>query len=154
MDKMKKYLLYIVLLIGFALFSNLLIAVGLNSNYKEIENRGEKLEQVNIFQAEATKVNGRIRGVIDNPKHNIDEYYLKIDLYSSRDVYMGCKYIEIDNAQEQIPFELFFKLNNVSYYKTSYVFEKEPQGEIELLHKDLDKNEIFFATFVALVLFL
>ena len=66
---------------------------------------------------------------------------------------MGSKYIEIDKEQEDMPFEAFFKLNNVAYYKTSFVNEKDPQGEIELIPKDLKKSDIIFATIVAFLLF-
>lgn len=155
MDKMKKYLLYIVLLLVFALFTNFLIAVGLNSNYKQIYNSGETLSNVNIFQSEATKVNGRIRGMIHNDtKEPIEENYLKIDFFSSRDVNMGSKYIEIDKTQEDMPFEAFFKLNNVSYYKMSLVKEKDPAGEIEFIPKDLEKKDIIFATVLAIIFFM
>ena len=153
MDKVKKYILYIVLLVVFALFSNLLIAVGLNANYKAIERKQDNLSQVEIFQAEATKVNGRIRGVINNKDNKIEEKYLKLDFYTSRDVNMGSKYIEIDHEQEEMPFEAFFKLNNISYYKVSLVNEKDPQGEIEFIPKDLNKKEIWVATFLAFLIF-
>ena len=66
---------------------------------------------------------------------------------------MGSKYIEIDNKQEEMPFEAFFKLNNVSYYKVSLVNEKDPQGEIEFIPKDLKKSDIIFATMIALIFF-
>ncbi|MBO6233606.1 MAG: hypothetical protein J6N78_06120 [Clostridia bacterium] len=153
MDKVKKYILYIVLLVVFALFSNFLIAVGLNANYKEIERKQDNLTQVEIYQAEATKVNGRIRGYINNKDNPVEQKYLKLDFYSARDVNMGSKYIEIDNKQEEMPFEAFFKLNNVSYYKVSLVNEKDPQGEIEFIPKDLKKSDIIFATMIALIFF-
>lgn len=153
MDKVKKYILYIVLLAVFALFSNLLIAAGLNSNYREISNKGENISQVNIYQSEATKVNGRIRGIIHiDEKEPIEEKYLKIDFFSERNINMGSKYIEIDKTQENMPFEAFFKLNNVSYYKMSLVNEKAPTGEIEFIPKDLNKGEIFFATLFAMLI--
>lgn len=153
MDKVKKYILYIVLLVAFALFSNLLIAVGLNANYKDIERKQDNLSQIEIFQAEATKVNGRIRGIINNKEKKIEEKYLKLEFFSARDVNMGSKYIEIDPNQEEMPFEAFFKLNNVSSYKVSLVNEKEPQGEIEFIPKDLNKREIWVATFLAFLIF-
>ncbi|MBO4293553.1 MAG: hypothetical protein J5881_04125 [Clostridia bacterium] len=154
MDKVKKYILYIALIALFALFSNLLIAVGLNANYKDIERKQDNLSQVEIYQAEATKVNGRIRGIINNKDNKIEENYLKIEFFTARDVNMGSKYIEIDHEKEEIPIEAFFKLNNVASYKISLVNEKDPQGEIELIPKELNKKEIWIATFFAVVLFL
>lgn len=153
MDKIKKYILYIVLIALFALFSNFLIAVGLNSNYKEIERRQDNLSQVEVVQAEATKVNGRIRGIINNKENKIEHKYLKIEFFTERNINMGSKYIEINHDQEEMPFEAFFKLNNVSSYKISVVDEKDPQGEIEFIPKDLNKRDIIIATIIALVCF-
>ena len=154
MAKMRTYGIYILWIVLGILLSNFLIAVGLNSNYKQIYNIDENNPRIEIVQSEATKVNGRIRGIIHNDeKESIEEKYLKIDLYSARDVNMGNTYIEIDKTQEDMPFEAFFKLNNVSYFKTSFVNEKDPQGEIELLPKDLKKSDIIFATIVALLIF-
>lgn len=153
MDKIKKYILYIALIALFALFSNFLIAVGLNSNYKEIERRQDNLSQVEVVQAEATKVNGRIRGIINNKENKIEHKYLKIEFFTERNINMGSKYIEINHDQEEMPFEAFFKLNNVSSYKISVVDEKDPQGEIEFIPKDLNKRDIIIATIIALVCF-
>ena len=153
MDKIKKYILYIVLIALFALFSNFLIAVGLNSNYKEIERKQDNFPQVEVVQAEATKVNGRIRGIINNKENKIEHKYLKIEFFTARDINMGSKYIEINHDQEEMPFEAFFKLNNVSSYKISVVDEKDPQGEIEFLPKDLNKRDIIIATIIAILCF-
>ena len=153
MDKIKKYILYIALIALFTLFSNFLILVGLNSNYKEIERRQDNLSQVEVVQAEATKVNGRIRGIINNKENKIEHKYLKIEFFTERNINMGSKYIEIDHEQEEIPFEAFFKLNNVSSYKISVVDEKDPQGEIEFIPKDLNKKDIIIATIIAVLCF-
>ena len=63
MDKIKKYAMYFVLVIAFFILSDFLIYVGLNSSYRNIQ-RQDSVEEVSIYQAEATKVNGRIRGLI------------------------------------------------------------------------------------------
>ena len=55
MDKLKKYASYFVLLIVFFIFSNFLIYVGLNSNYRDI-NRQDNIGEVYVYQAQATKV--------------------------------------------------------------------------------------------------
>lgn len=153
MDKMKKYFIYIILLILLAVISEFLIAVGLNSTYKQIENSSSSIPNISILQAEATKVNGRIRGMIKNEENPIEGKYLKIDFFSDRDVNMGSKYIEIDKTVEDQPFELFFKLNNVTNYKMSVVNEKEPVKEIEIIPKDLTKREIIMATVIAMIVF-
>ena len=55
MDKIKKYAMYFVLVIVFFIFSDFLIYVGLNSSYRDIK-RQDSLEEVSIYQAEATTV--------------------------------------------------------------------------------------------------
>ncbi len=67
---------------------------------------------------------------------------------------MGKKYIEItqNDKDEKQPFEMFFKLNDVSYYKTS-ITDKVDEGEIELLPKDLTKPEIILGTALAFLFF-
>lgn len=154
MDKMKNYLIYIVLLILFALLTEFLIAVGLNSTYKQMESNSNDISQVEIYQEEATKVNGRIRGIIKNDKENpIEEKYLKFDFFSERGVNMGSKYIEIDKSKTHQPFEAFFKLNNVSNYKMAFVNEKDEAGEIELISKDLTKPEIIMGAIITMLIF-
>lgn len=153
MDKMKTFLSYLALLIGFALLSNFLIAVALNSNYKNMTRENDNLSQVVINQADSTKVNGRIRGMINNVK-NIPEKYLKIELITDRKVSMGKKYIELDKTKEEMPIEVLFKLNNVTHYKLSFVNEKDPEKEINVLPKELNKTEIVWGTFIAMALFM
>lgn len=70
MKRMGTFLKYALWIIAFWILSNFLIEVGLNSNYKKIERRDE-LSKVSIYQAEATKVNGRIRGFISDSRTRI-----------------------------------------------------------------------------------
>ena len=99
MDRMKTFLKYIIWFVLFFFFSNFIINVGLNSSYKNIERR-DSIEQVQIKQAQATLVNGRIKGTIKNSdKDYLTGKYLKIDLYSKRNVLVGKKYIDITTTQ-------------------------------------------------------
>ena len=149
---MKTLTLYVLAIIGFFLFSELLINASLESEYTKIGRRDET-SQVVITQAEATRVNGRIKGSVINPEENpINGKYLKFDFYSSRDVLKGTKYIDISGLQqnELQEIEMHFKLEGVSYYTISVVDEKT-EKEIELLPQDLNKTQIVIATFLALI---
>ena len=151
MSRMKTLTLYVLAIIGFFLFSELLINASLESEYTKIGRRDE-ISQVVITQAEATRVNGRIKGSVINPEENpINGKYLKFDFYSSRDVLKGTKYIDISGLQqnELQEIEMHFKLEGVSYYTISIVDEKT-EKEIELLPQDLNKTQIVIATFLAL----
>ena len=63
MNTLQKIAVWTAMLIGTFIFSDFLINVGLNSTYKDIE-RKDNNSQIVVYQADATYVNGRIRGVI------------------------------------------------------------------------------------------
>ena len=154
MDVLKKFGIYILMIVGFIIFSEFLIMVALNSNYSHIE-RLDNESQIVIYQAQATKVNGRVRGVIKNsePKDLTDKY-LKFEFYSKRNIYLGKKYVDIENFTEEnlLPFEVFFKLEDVETYKISIVDKKEI-GELELIPKEFTRPEILMLTAVTLLIF-
>lgn len=148
MDRLKTFLKYILWIIAFFIFSNFLIYVGLNSTYRDME-RMDNIEEVEIYQAEATKVNGRIRGLIQNiNEENLKGKYLEIELYSKRDIFLGREYIQIEDSEQEKPqaFEVLFKLQDVASYKISIVDEKKDGGELELLPKELTTQEIIVLT--------
>ena len=147
MDRMKTFLKYIIWFVLFFFFSNFIINVGLNSSYKNIERR-DSIEQ-------ATLVNGRIKGTIKNSdKDYLTGKYLKIDLYSKRNVLVGKKYIDITTTQNNTTqdFSMYFELKDVTSYEVSIVDHKE-EGEIELIPKEMTKPEIIVLTAMTLLIF-
>lgn len=149
MDRIKTFLKYALWVIAFAIFSEFIINVGLNSSYKKIERKDET-PQVQIYQAEATLVNGRINGTIDTSSTN--QQYVKIDLFSKRGTFLGKKYIQLQKAQSKQDFSIYFELHDVESYQISLVDEKE-EGELELIPKELTKPEIILATIVTMLIF-
>ncbi len=142
----RKIIAWIAILVGMFVFSDFLIYVGLNSTYKEIERQDES-SQIAVYQADATYVNGRIRGVIKDIGE-VQGKYLKIELYTKRHVLVGKSYVEIkdiENSETQ-PFEVLFKANDVAYYKIDTVKEKESGTELEILPKELTRGEVLLAT--------
>ncbi len=140
MNKVKKLAKYVIWLILFYIFSDIMINIGLNTVYKNIENKS-KLSQVTITKAESTNVDGRIYGQIDLDKNSaLIGKYIKVDLYSKRDILLGRDYIKIEkNGNEKIQtFQKHFKYNNVSYYDLSIINEEQKQKEIkEITDKSL-----------------
>lgn len=154
MDRVKTLLKYAVWVLAFIVLSEFLINVGLNSTYKKI-NRKDNIEQVNIYQAEATLVNGRIRGTITNSEpEELNGKYVRIDFYSKRDVFLGRRYIEVNDLAQNgtMSFEVFFKLKEVGSYEVVITDKKEPADEIEWIPKDWTKPEIIAATIVTLLI--
>ena len=156
MKRLKTFLIYGLLIAVFWILSDFLINVGINSTYKPIE-RIDNTAQIDVYQAEATLINGRMKGVIKNSDNaNTSQKYIKLQLYSARDVEIGTRYIEIEELQpEQVkPFELYFKIRGVKYYKLEIVDEKGPEEnlDIDLIPKDLTKGEILWGVIIALML--
>lgn len=155
MDRVKTLFTYALWVILFIIFSEFLINVGLNSMYRPIE-RKDNISQVNIYQAEATMVNGRIRGLITNSEpENLSGKYLEFDFYSERDVFLGRKFIDINELQENETqnFEILFKLKEVDYYTVSVVDEKPDVEEIEILPEGWTTPQIIVATALTLLIF-
>lgn len=154
MDRVKTLLKYAVWVLAFIILSEFLINVGLNSTYRKI-NRKDNIEQVNIYQAEATLVNGRIRGTITNSEpEELNGKYVRIDFYSKRDVFLGRRYIEVKDLAQNgtMSFEVFFKLKEVGSYEVVIADKKEPADEIEWVSKDWTKGEIIAATIITLLI--
>ena len=155
MSRVKTLFMYASWVILFIIFSEFLINVGLNSAYKPIE-RKDNVSQVNVYQAEATLVNGRIRGLITNLEtDNISNKFLEFDFYSERDVYLGKKIININELQpgETQNFEILFKLEDVDYYTVSVLDEKTEGEEIEILPEGMTTAQIVLATAITLLIF-
>lgn len=155
MDRMKTFLKYILAIIIFFFFSNFLIYMSLETTYQNI-GRKDNLQQVTIYQAQATKVNGRIKGTIYNDANNkITDRYLKIDLYSERGNLLGTKYIDLLGIRENETrnLEVYFKIQDVDYYEISFTEEKEDQEELPEMVKDLTKEQVVWGTFLTFLIF-
>jgi len=152
---MKTFLKYILAIIIFFFFSNFLIYMSLETTYQNI-GRKDNLQQVTIYQAQATKVNGRIKGTIYNDANNkITDRYLKIDLYSERGNLLGTKYIDLLGIRENETrnLEVYFKIQDVDYYEISFTEEKEEQEELPEMVKDLTKEQVVWGTFLTFLIF-
>lgn len=147
MDRLKTFLIYALLIVLFFIFSEFLINVSLQASYNDITRR-DNTEQVQIQEAQATLVNGKIKGTIKNSEQDyLTGKYVKIDLYSKRDNLLGTKYIEINTteAQNTQDFSMYFELTDVESYNISIVDQKE-EGELDLIPDELTKPEIWLLT--------
>lgn len=154
MNRMKTLIKYALWLVLFYIFSNLMIYLNIETTYQNI-GRKDNLSQVTVYQAQATKINGRIKGKIYNSAENkITNDYLRIDLYSERDNYLGSKYIDVSNMRdnETREFEIYFKVQDVDYYEMSFTDEKE-EGELPEMLKDLTREQVIWGTFLTFLIF-
>ena len=127
MSRLKTFAKYAIWLILFWILSDILIYYGVNSTYKNLKIKNEIPSQITIKNAEATKVNGRIKGTIANKEDSdMSGKYLKIDLYSDNGNLLATEYEEIGNLRvnEVKSFETYFKMQDVKQYEVNIVDEK------------------------------
>ena len=134
MDRMKTFAKYAIWLILFWIFYllipkllisvvDILIYLGINSTYKNIDRRGEVPTGIEVVQMQATTVNGRTKIKVNDV--GLSGKFLKIDLYSSTGVNLGTQYIEIGNVKENEnkEIETYFKISEVKSYEITVVEE-------------------------------
>ncbi len=142
MSTLKQFAKYIIWIILFWILSDILIYYGLNSTYKDIENKGDNISQITLSAAEATKVNGRIIGKITNTEESdLSGKYLKINLYAESGNLLATEYVEIGNlrANEVKSFESYFKMQDVKSYDINIVDEKEENSDGVFMTEDMTK---------------
>ena len=122
MDRMKTFLIYFLLLIGFFFLSyvleNGLIAsmyTPIMGNVNTIENENQEIT-VSVNGATATNVNGYINFIV---KNNSDKEkalcYAKVDLYSKNGLLSATEYVKIENLKpgEEREYNVKFKANEI-----------------------------------------
>lgn len=133
-NTMKKFGLYVLCVILFFVFSNVIIQVALKASYEAIDTYKTIPNGIimDITEAKATYVNGYVGGTITNKNEMISKTYIKIDLYTKRDVCMGTKYIEITDLKQNDTqdFRMGFEFTDVDYAKISLV-DEVPENEPE-----------------------
>ena len=134
MKRVKTFFLYALLIVvAYVLFSYMAYGF-ISKTYRNIE-KYEILANspaVQIIENKATYVNGYIVGrVTNNTDALIHSTYMKIDLYNTRDNYMGTKYVHLENFQvnEVKEFKVNFKFDGIARYTID--FEEEPSIIIE-----------------------
>lgn len=123
MERMKTLLKYALWIILFWILSDILIHVGLDSTYKNIQQRGEIPTGIEVIQMQATAVNGRAKVKINDT--SLSGKFLKLDLYSSTGVDLATQYIEIGEVKENEnkEIETYFKISEVKSYEITVVDE-------------------------------
>lgn len=122
MDRMKTLFKYVLAVILLYVFSNILIWGFLKVSYKDIKEYtiDVPIAKITIDEAKASGRSGYIKGEINNiTDQPIQNKYIKIDLYSQRDVLLGTRYIKIENMLEYeiYKFEVNFDVDNVHKFE-------------------------------------
>ncbi len=148
MGRLKTFRKYIIWFILFYLFSSLMIYIGLNATYKNIDAKEDISCQIKIDLAQATKVNGRIFGeVTSSDENNLEGKYIKVQIYTKKGNLAGVKFMKIENTTVNEPkkFVTYFTAENIASYTVDIVDDsEETQNEIisvANLFKDVFTNE-------------
>ena len=119
MARLKTFFKYALIIVAFWIFSDIIIYLSVNSAYTNIDSQVyTNSPEIIVGESKATYINGFVKGIIKNNTNEIiNDKYLKIDLYSARDINLGTKYIKIENLQvnESQNFEMWYKFTDVDY---------------------------------------
>lgn len=126
MARMKTFFIYLLLVIAFFLFSQVMIYIAIHTTYeyKSVEIKTAIPIEIEV---QATSINGFAKGKItNNTESKIENKYIKIECYSKHDVLMGTKYIKIDKigTKEEKEFEVHFNFSKVEKAIIDIVDEK------------------------------
>lgn len=140
MARLKKFLLYALMIIGFYIFSDILIYLSINSSYTNVDAKiYTNIPEIIVGESKATYVNGFVKGSIKNNTEGIiNDKYLKIELYSARDVKLGTKYVKIENleAGKYQDFEMWYKFTDVDYANITVTDNIQNVTEEEFLSQE------------------
>ncbi len=148
MKRIKTFAIYILMVVGFYIFTMFITYVGLNATYKEINLRSVLPNQTAINLAQATTVNGRIYGeVTSTEENNLNGKYIKVEIYTKTGNYAGTKYLKIEGTQVNEPkkFAVYFTADNIRSYTIEIVdATEEIENQVKIAteaFKDIFTNE-------------
>ena len=147
MKRLKTFGKYIICLILFYIFSHTLIFIGLNATYKSINLKGNIPESITVKSAQATSVNGEIKGNISD---DLNSKYVKFNFYTDIDTLAGSHYINTSELQNG-NFEFYFKLNYIQSYSVELTDEIPETASSENFSLKEYKSNILLAALVALI---
>lgn len=135
MQKMKKFFMYLILVVGLFVFVNLMTNLAMRENFTTITNHEIVVEspKVTVSESKATYSYGYIKGNISNDTgEHLKDKFLQFDFYDKDGIYVGTESKEIKyfNVDETINFDLNYEYTSVNKIKISFVNEViKPQTE-------------------------
>ena len=114
----------VLLVIAGFILTGFLIFIGFNVNYKPIELKSEFPNQISIEKAEATKVQARVYGYVQNSSEiDLNGKFIKVSVFNSNNENVETKYLKIENLEknERRLFKAFFNAKEVKSYSVDIV---------------------------------
>jgi len=136
MGRLKKFWIWLVLFVLLYLFVDFICFASVKLMYKNLDKYEILINspKIEIIEAKGTYANGHIKGVLTNNTNSIIENkYIKVDVYSERDVNLGTEYIKIEKLDlaKTMDFEVKYSYTDVVSYKIDIVDTMPELGEIE-----------------------
>ena len=122
-DLNKDFKIVLLVVAGF-LLTGFLIFIGFNVNFKPIELKSELPSQLSIEKAEASKVQARVYGYVQNSNdNNLNGKFIRVSVFNSNNENMETKYLKIENLKENERklFKAFFNEKDVKSYSLDIV---------------------------------
>ena len=157
MDRMKTFLIYLLLFIALYFFVDFASFAYIKTTYNDLTKYVINVPnpKIKLYEAKSTYINGYIKGsLLNNSEEEIDKQYLKFEFFSQRDVLLGKKYIRLDNfaPNEERNFEVQFNIENVDNYKITLANQDEIQNisDEELLSDPQARGILLITTLLLL----
>ena len=155
MKRLKKFLIYLLIIVGFYIFSDFASFAYIKTTYQDLTKFTIEAPnpKVKIYESKATYINGYIKGtLLNNEEQMIENRYVKFEFFSERDIYLGKKYIKIDKLvpNQEKEFEVKFNFENVDHYKITLADENEEIPEADLTLDEETKGLLLITTLIFL----
>lgn len=141
MSRLKTFLIYGLIVAAFYFFSNVMVFLSVKGMYKDIGGKvTTKVPTIEITEAKATYINGYVDGRIkNNTENNIENQYVKIAIYSERDVNLGTKYVKIEKLEKEQTqdFHMGYRFKDSYRYEISVVDEIGDATEEQFVSEEM-----------------
>lgn len=140
MSRMKTFGIYLLIFVGFYIFSTIAAYFYIQSTYGEIDGNVTESNNIKVVieDAKSTIMNGCIKGSILNETNTeVKSKYIKFDLISNRNNKILTKYIYVDEIKpgEKKDFNLSFRAENIKKFNAEVVEHAENQDKgIEVIN--------------------
>ena len=150
MARMKTFLMYALVLIGFIFLSYVLEDGLILGMYDVIEGKANSNSypgmEITELNGSASNVNGYLSFKVKNTSNSTVNCYGKIDLYSKQNLLAATQYVEILDfkPQEEKNYQVKFKANEIASYDISFVSElPDKSNVINILGWEIDLSNVF-----------
>lgn len=132
MERMKTLFIYFLIFVGIYVVSQLLINAYIKTSYYKIDSYEISDDQLTVTidraGTRASKDDGYIQGKISNNSDlKSDVKYMKVELYSEKNVNLGEEYVKIEemNPNDVKDFKVRFTCDYVKNFKISFLTQEQ-----------------------------